>query len=124
MGTYEMTLNSTRTHRRAAGHEQVDMQLFADNICKEAWKDWPNEAGFVGLKEHRGPLSLQVKGSIPAWAAGALYRTGPGVSAIENTSRGTYFVSHWFDGFAHTHKFDIVPPTGDGATTVTYSSRR
>lgn len=68
---------------------------------------------------------MQVKGSIPAWAAGSLYRTGPGVSAVENTSRGTYSVSHWFDGFAHTHKFDINPPTTEGgATTVTYSSRR
>lgn len=47
------------------------------------------------------------------------------MSAVENTSRGTYLVSHWFDGFAHTHKFDIIAPSVQGGmTTVTYSSRR
>lgn len=66
-----------------------------------------------------------MRGTIPAWAAGSLYRTGPGQSSVEGTSRGTHYVSHWFDGFAHTHKFDIVPPHGDEAqTTVVYSSRR
>lgn len=38
---------------------------------------------------------------------------------------GTHYVSHWFDGFAHTHKFDIIPSDSEsGATTVAYSSRR
>ncbi len=32
-------------------------------------------------------------------------------------------MSHWFDGFAHTHRFEIAAAP-DGATTVTYSSRR
>ena len=37
----------------------------------------------------------------------------------------TLYVSHWFDGFAHSHKFDIVVPAGPGQeTTVQYSSRR
>lgn len=63
---------------------------------------------------------------IPAWAAGALYRTGPGLNAVENTSRGTFEVSHWFDGFGHTHKFDILAPDdgSDEAASVIYSSRR
>ena len=67
-------------------------------------------------------MSLQIKGTIPAWAAGSLYRTGPGMSAVEDTKKGTHYVSHWFDGLAHTHKFDISA-AGDGAS-VTYSSRR
>jgi torulene dioxygenase len=77
------------------------------------------------MDEHRGPISLFVTGSIPAWAAGTLYRTGPGTNSVETNSRGIHNVSHWFDGFAHTHKFDIVPPfTRNGTTTVQYSSRR
>lgn len=80
---------------------------------------------FVGLTEHRGPVKLHVNGTIPAYAAGALYRTGPGVGELETAERGTYYISHWFDGFAHTHRFDIAAPhTSGGETTVTYSSRR
>lgn len=77
------------------------------------------------MEEHRGPIDLAVIGSIPAWAAGVLYRTGPGVSSIETHSGRLHNVSHWFDGLAQTHKFDIVPSsTQDGKTTVQYSSRR
>ena len=54
-----------------------------------------------------------------------LWRNGPGASSVEDTSMGTHQVSHWFDGFAHVHKFDIYPPTKEGGSTiVTYSSRR
>lgn len=83
------------------------------------------QSQFVGLTEHRGPIKLQVHGKIPAYAAGALYRTGPATDRIETEHRGTHHVSHWFDGFAHTHRFDIAAPeTAGGETTVTYSSRR
>ncbi|KFA56320.1 hypothetical protein S40293_08290 [Stachybotrys chartarum IBT 40293] len=122
-----MTLNNPGTVRRTIDQQPADFQQVHDNFTAEAWKQWPNEAGFDGLTEHRGPLSLPVRGTIPAWAAGALYRTGPGQSKIEDTPRGTHFVSHWFDGFAQTHKFDIVPPRGEdggGAASVLYSSRR
>lgn len=79
---------------------------------------------FDHLEEHRGPIKLAVEGQIPSWAAGSLYRTGPGQSTIE-TSKGTHYVSHWFDGFAHSHKFDIAPSDDEGGcATVTYSSRR
>lgn len=78
--------------------------------------------------EHRGPIPLRVKGSIPSWAAGSLYRTGPGVSKIENVPgepEGILQISHWFDGLAHTHRFDIVADPDDAASTrVIYSSRR
>lgn len=111
------------------------------NILDESWKDWPNEAAvrippcifakrtnlsqFDRLEEHRGPIPLRVKGTIPAWAAGSLYRTGPGQSCVEDTARGTHYTTHWFDGFAQTHRFDIkAPESPDGKTTVTYSSRR
>ncbi|KFH41046.1 Beta,beta-carotene 15,15'-monooxygenase-like protein [Hapsidospora chrysogenum ATCC 11550] len=120
-----MTINSSGTFRRGGDAEQEDSERLVENYKAESWKSWPNEAGFIGLEEHRGPISLNVKGHIPSWAAGALYRTGPGQNVIENTSRGTHHVSHWFDGFAHTHKFDIIPPEDpEASATVTYSSRR
>jgi torulene dioxygenase len=55
--------------------------------------------------------------------AGSLYRTGPGEHKIEGAPDGTYYTSHWFDGLAHTHRFDITPGE-DGRVTVHYSSRR
>ena len=80
---------------------------------------------FDNLEEHRGPIDLHVQGTIPAWAAGSLYRTGPGQSSVKDTPKGTYNVTHWFDGFAQTHRFDISASDSPyGQTTVSYSSRR
>ena len=36
----------------------------------------------------------------------------------------THYVSHWFDGLAHAHRFDIAPNSSGGGASVTYSSRR
>ncbi|KJZ72502.1 hypothetical protein HIM_08171 [Hirsutella minnesotensis 3608] len=127
-----MELNESGVIHRSAEDEAEDRKQTLRNIENESWKDWPNHAGFDGLEEHRGPLQLRVQGTIPAWAAGSLYRTGPGQSSVEDTSRGTHRVSHWFDGFAHTHKFEIIASGGgasggdaqDGEVTVVYSSRR
>ena len=41
---------------------------------------------------------------------------------VEDTPKGTFYTSHWFDGLAHTHRFDIVPQ--DDTVKVFYSSRR
>lgn len=77
------------------------------------------------MTEHRGPTSLTVKGTIPLWAAGSLFRTGPGVSSVPDTPRGEHFVSHWFDGFAHSHRFDLVNDGNDAKScSVIYSSCR
>lgn len=46
------------------------------------------------------------------------------MSAVENTARGTHHVSHWFDGFAHAHKFDIIASEDGKSVRVSYSSRR
>ncbi|KAJ0164423.1 Beta,beta-carotene 15,15'-dioxygenase [Colletotrichum tanaceti] len=125
-----------RTVRRTAQDEAADLQTFKENRLRAPYDEWPNEAGFDGLTEERGPIELTVQGHIPAWAAGALYRTGPGSCKVDDTPKGTYYVSHWFDGFAHTHKFDIVAPSkassssssssspAHGRTRVFYSSRR
>ncbi|OHF01523.1 carotenoid cleavage dioxygenase 1 [Colletotrichum orchidophilum] len=114
-----------RTVRRTAQDEAADLQTFEENRLRAPYDEWPNEAGFDGLTEERGPIELHVQGQIPVWAAGALYRTGPGSCKIKDTPKGTYYVSHWFDGFAQTHKFDILPPDAPGGRTrVLYSSRR
>lgn len=85
---------------------------------------------FDNLTEYRGPIELLVKGNIPVWAAGSLFRNGPGGRTIENTKStsgkdkdGTVLISHWFDGIAHLHRFDIVPSGGEDQVKVFYSSR-
>lgn len=74
----------------------------------------------------RGPVKLTVKGHIPIYAAGSLYRTGPGEYDVEDTPKGTYNTTHWFDGFGHTHRFDIIPNSRDpeNPIRVEYSSKR
>ncbi|OAA49088.1 Carotenoid oxygenase [Beauveria brongniartii RCEF 3172] len=120
-----MALNDPGVILRKAADEGEDVADIQNYRLQESWKEWPNESGFEGLEEHRGPITLNLKGSIPEWAAGALYRTGPGQSSVETNSNGTYNISHWFDGLAHSHKFDIVPPNRPGGkTSVIYSSRR
>ncbi|KAJ7714872.1 retinal pigment epithelial membrane protein-domain-containing protein, partial [Mycena metata] len=72
--------------------------------------------------EHRDPIALEVTGTIPAYAAGTLLRTGPGSYKLA-TKDGEFACSHWFDGFAHLYRFELVP-TDDGNCKVLYSLRR
>ncbi|PKS07421.1 hypothetical protein jhhlp_006024 [Lomentospora prolificans] len=126
--------NTLNPLRFTSADEAANIKEISENMAKLSFKDWPNEAGFDGLTEHRGPIELRVKGDIPAWAAGSLYRTGPGVCKVEDTARGTVGISHWFDGLAHTHRFEIVAlnkaatPSGESLSgsgvRVFYSSRR
>lgn len=109
--------------RRTADDEKADLEQAVKHVMTEMYREWPNEAGFDGLKEEKGPIEIKVRGSIPAWAAGSLYRTGPGIFEINDTPQGKYTISHWFDGLAHTHRFDIIA-SGDEHATVMYSSRR
>ncbi|KAG6020957.1 hypothetical protein E4U41_002672 [Claviceps citrina] len=119
-----MAVATAHVVRRTAKDEEADKQQALKNYEREEWRSWPNEGAFDGLDEHREPVQLQVKGSIPSWAAGTFYRTGPGQSVVENTSRGTHHVSHWFDGFAQVHKFDLIPSVVDETNcSVAYSSR-
>ncbi|KAH6652625.1 beta,beta-carotene 9',10'-dioxygenase [Truncatella angustata] len=109
--------------RRGLEHEDEDYERTVQKILNQDFGDWPNEAGFEGLTEVQGPVELRVKGSIPPWAAGTLYRTGPGQYNVEDTPRGTYRTTHWFDGFGHSHRFAIIPAE-DGSVRVEYTSRR
>lgn len=58
------------------------------------------------------PLALQVRGQIPDWLTGQLFRNGPGRWEFDQQQ-----ANHWFDGMALIHCFTIE----DGG--VSYSSR-
>lgn len=89
-----------------------------------SYNDWPNEDGFETFQEQTEPVELKVSGRIPAYAAGVLYRTGPGGHQIATEKDSTFSVSHWFDGFSQTHRFVLDPPTqGKHIQRVTYNSR-
>jgi torulene dioxygenase len=107
---------------RTAGDEKEDYEKIVHNMLNRTREDWPNEAGFLGLVEEKGPIELKVQGSIPEWAAGSLFRTGPGVYDIEDTLKGLWRTDHWFDGLAQSHRFDIQR-ADDGKVQVFYSSR-
>ncbi|KAH8902319.1 hypothetical protein BR93DRAFT_260731 [Coniochaeta sp. PMI_546] len=122
MGTTAFQGSGEPIHRTAADQEQ-DYEKIVQNMLNKTWVDWPNEAGFLGLEEERGPIDISVHGEIPEWVEGSLFRTGPGIYDIENTPKGTWRTSHWFDGLAQTHRFDIQR-SDDGKMKVYYSSRR
>ncbi|KAI0536420.1 carotenoid oxygenase [Xylaria digitata] len=108
------------------GREEQDFEQVVKSWSTGNFDDWPNKAGFEGLTEVRGPVGLKVTGFLPPWAAGTLYRTGPGGYTLENTPKGTFKTTHWFDGFAHTHKFEIItdPHDPNAPVQVQYGSRR
>ncbi|GAW13092.1 hypothetical protein ANO14919_024700 [Xylariales sp. No.14919] len=117
------TVSDTESSSLCRGEQ--DFENVVRNWSTGNFNDWPNEAGFEGLTEVRGPVSLKVTGSIPSWATGTLYRTGPGGYTLEDTPKGTFNTTHWFDGFAHTHKFEITadPRDPNAPVRVQYSSR-
>ncbi|KAL3466019.1 carotenoid oxygenase [Aspergillus heterothallicus] len=85
---------------------------------------WPNNQGFEGNHEQKSPKELIVTGHIPSYAAGTLYRTGPGRYTVDTEHGNTFQVSHWFDGFSQTHRFQLVPGSSDEAgMRVFYNSR-
>ncbi|KAJ5612532.1 Carotenoid oxygenase [Penicillium lagena] len=92
--------------------------------AEEHFNNWPNDKGFDPEFEERSPVELSVTGHIPAYAAGTLYRTGPGKSKVDTENDGIFHLSHWFDGFSQTHRFQImVPDNVHGTVRVFYNSR-
>ncbi|KAJ5825658.1 hypothetical protein N7474_002796 [Penicillium riverlandense] len=92
--------------------------------AEEHFNNWPNDKGFEPEFEERNPVELSVTGHIPAYAAGILYRTGPGKSKVDTENGETFHLSHWFDGFSQTHRFQIMGPDSvDGTVRVFYNSR-
>ncbi|KAF9886501.1 hypothetical protein FE257_011408 [Aspergillus nanangensis] len=87
-----------------------------------AYKNWPNDAAFESSVEHREPIELKVIGRFPAEVTGTLFRNGPSSYKVDSATGG-YSRSHWFDGFAQLHRFEIIRST-DGTCRVLYTSRR
>ncbi|KAH0566058.1 hypothetical protein GP486_000551 [Trichoglossum hirsutum] len=119
---------------QTSGDVLVDIDGLADGLIEargfgrvRPYNDWPNDLGFDAVHEERIPVELCVTGYIPAYAAGTLYRTGPGGREIM-TEKGTIWnASHWFDGFTQVHRFQILEPDPTdclAATRVFYNSRR
>ncbi|OGM47057.1 dioxygenase [Aspergillus bombycis] len=88
------------------------------------FNNWPNDRGFDANYEERSPIELSVTGRIPSYAAGVLYRTGPGKYKVDRENGETFQVSHWFDGFSETHRFQLLAPdTAHSSLRVFYNSR-
>ncbi|KAL6705627.1 hypothetical protein ACN47E_006574 [Coniothyrium glycines] len=85
---------------------------------------WPNDAGFDTSYEEHDPVDLVVKGTIPYYAAGVLYRTGPLGYKATTADGKVWAAKHWFDGFSGVHRFQIDFPEGSRAAQVQYRSRR
>ncbi|CAG7984978.1 unnamed protein product [Penicillium olsonii] len=88
------------------------------------YNNWPTDKGFDPEYEQREPIDLVVTGTIPAYAAGVLYRTGPGKSHVKAENGETLRITHWFDGFTQNHRFQILAPDDRHTSTrVLYNSR-
>lgn len=85
---------------------------------------WPNDAGFDTTYQELERITLAVKGNIPRYAAGVLYRTGPLGYKAKAENGKTFAAKHWFDGFSAVHRFQIDFPESSGPALVNYRSRR
>ncbi|KAI1317834.1 hypothetical protein EDD11_007636 [Mortierella claussenii] len=70
-------------------------------------KPWPYAAGYENSPEVLEPTPLTVKGTIPPWLEGALYRSGPGSYDLKSESGKDVKIQHWFDGLAQIHRYEI-----------------
>ncbi|KAL4867378.1 hypothetical protein BDV12DRAFT_198331 [Aspergillus spectabilis] len=87
------------------------LQVVDTSNITSHFNNWPNEMGFNANQEQKTPIELTVTGTIPPYAAGTLYRTGPGRYKVDTEHGNTFQVSHWFDGFSQTHRFQLIPPS-------------
>ncbi|KAK7182576.1 carotenoid cleavage dioxygenase 1 [Paraphaeosphaeria sporulosa] len=87
-------------------------------------ESWPNDAGFDTDYEEHNPVELTVKGKIPHYVAGVLYRTGPLGFKAQTNQNNTWAANHWFDGFSCVHRFEIIFPDNSDTPMVCYNSRR
>ncbi|MCJ1392032.1 hypothetical protein MMC18_004899 [Xylographa bjoerkii] len=83
---------------------------------------WPTDIGFEINHEEVEPVELKITGRIPPYAA---LVDDPFARSLLTTPEGkTFTMSHWFDGWAQTHRFDIIDRGGhEGRMQVTYRSR-
>ncbi|KAI9033642.1 carotenoid oxygenase [Phycomyces nitens] len=74
---------------------------------------------FRNAPEIREPKSLAVKGNIPEWFNGIMYRVGPGKYNLEKEDGSILAIKHAFDGMPYLHRFEI----SSTSQTVNYNSR-
>jgi beta,beta-carotene 9',10'-dioxygenase len=89
----------------------IDVPELADRIMQPA-AHAHYALGFETAREHPEPTSLEVVGQVPDWLSGTLLRTAPARFEVGKTA-----LTHWFDGHAMLHRFEI-----DGGK-ITYCSR-
>ncbi|MDF2577240.1 MAG: lignostilbene-alpha,beta-dioxygenase [Chlamydiales bacterium] len=100
---------------------QSSTSLFA--ICKDKSKPLSIERrlqkwkrgyslGFRSLLAEISEQSLEVKGEIPGWINGDLFRVGPACFEV-----GSDCIEHWFDGLAMLYKISLQPGK------ITYSNK-
>ncbi len=58
--------------------------------------------GFNDLDKEVTLINLEIKGAIPTWLEGTLFRTGPARFNLEKRK-----ITHWFDGLAMLHSFSF-----------------
>ncbi|MCJ1434451.1 hypothetical protein MMC27_003819 [Xylographa pallens] len=93
-------------------------------IITSPFNEWPTDIGFEINHEETEPVELKVTGQIPTYVAGVLFRTGPGGHHLSTKDGQTFTMSHWFDGWAQTHRFDIIDSgSQESRMQVTYRSR-
>ncbi|KAL1915497.1 uncharacterized protein VTP21DRAFT_6621 [Calcarisporiella thermophila] len=68
---------------------------------------WPYTKGYYNVPEVLDPVPLTVKGAIPNWLEGVLYRSGPGNYDLTTDSGKDIHIQHWFDGLAQVHRYEI-----------------
>jgi torulene dioxygenase len=80
---------------------------------------------FNALGDTKTRIPLKISGTIPSYAAGTLYRTGPGGYKVPRSDPkdGIMACDHWFDGFTTVHKFDLVAGADGKCSEIWYSSR-
>ncbi|KAG0251469.1 hypothetical protein DFQ27_008730 [Actinomortierella ambigua] len=88
------------------------------NSAANSNKAWPIAAGYENCPEVVEPVTLKVKGAIPSWLEGSLYRSGPGNYDLKSDAGKDVHIQHWFDGLAQLHKYEIHK-----GGRVTYRSR-
>ncbi|USW55628.1 Putative carotenoid oxygenase [Septoria linicola] len=88
------------------------------------YNDWPNAGAFNALGDQKQKIKLGITGSFPDYAAGVLYRTGPGGYKIPraDSQDGDFACSHWFDGFVTTHRFELQHGKDGQCSEIWYSS--
>ncbi|MCJ1326545.1 hypothetical protein MMC10_003210 [Thelotrema lepadinum] len=115
---------STNNTEKETGNMSKSTEVpVSSDSAPSHYKDWPNTFAFDTDYVQNEPIELKVTGEIPAYAAGTLYRTGPGVNKVECNNGKQFEAIHWFDGFTVVHRFHIKVEEPGGPVRVIYNSK-